>query len=188
MRDKRSRRCVFTSHCVLAQGVMAEGIVRTHAASVRPVIEFCLRHEINIFQMPCPETLCAAGGLGRSPHGKAWYERNGLREISREIALGQAGYMAKLRDGGMTILGVIGVEFSPACAVSYLNKGPAIVKDQGIYVEELRVELARLGIEVPFIGISQRWSKKMLTDLNTLIAEPQEQPGLPGMSSTLDEF
>ncbi|HEX8481143.1 MAG TPA: hypothetical protein VF650_04495 [Allosphingosinicella sp.] len=183
--DRRSRRCVFVSHCMLAQCVMAEGVAKQYAAIVKPVLEFCLRHDINIFQMPCPETQCASGGLGRSPHGKAWYERNGLRDTSRTIAEGQLAYMQRLRDAGMQIMAVIGVDFSPACAVNYLNKGRAIVRDEGIYVEELKAGMAARGFEVPFIGINARWSKKMAADLERLL-EPLAAQGAFALESAAD--
>ena len=168
--DQRSRRCVFVSHCMLAQCVMAEGVVKQYAATVKPVLEFCLRHDINIFQMPCPESQCSAGGLGRAPHGKVWYEKNGLRETSHGIAKGQLDYMERLRAAGMELLAVIGVEFSPACAVNYLNKGRAIVRDEGIFVEELKAGMAERGFQVPFVGINARWTKKMASDLDALVA------------------
>lgn len=164
---------------MLAQCVMAEGVVKQYAAIVKPVLEFCLRHDINILQMPCPESQCAAGGLGRSPHGKAWYEKNGLRETSHTIAQGQLDYMERLRAAGIEIIAVIGVEFSPACAVNYLNKGRAIVRDEGIYVEELKAGMARRGFAVPFVGVNARWSKKMVADLEALIAPTGKAPPQP---------
>jgi predicted secreted protein len=159
---------------------MAEGVVKQYAAVVKPVIEFCLRHDINIFQMPCPESQCASGGLGRTPHGKVWYERNGLRETSKGIAEEQIAYMQRLRSAGMQIVAVIGVEFSPACAVSYLNKGRAIVRDEGIYVEELKAKMSSQGFSVPFIGISARWTKRMAKDLESLLTPHSDatQPSL----------
>ena len=42
MADIRSRKCVFISHCILAQGVMADGLVKHFPGPIRPVIEFCL--------------------------------------------------------------------------------------------------------------------------------------------------
>jgi hypothetical protein len=114
--------------------------------------------------------MCASGGLGRSPRGKAWYEQNGLRETSVKIARGQADYVARLLAAGIDVLGVVGMDFSPACAVSYLNKGRSIVKGEGIYVEELRRELAERGISLPFIGVSGKWQKKMVRDLEWLLA------------------
>jgi predicted secreted protein len=155
---------------MLAQCVMAEGVAKHFAAMVKPVVQFCLDHDINIMQMPCPETLCAAGGLGRSPRGKVWYEQNGLRETSASIAAGQAAYIDRLRKGGFEVLGVVGIDFSPACAVNYLNKGRTIVRGEGIYVEELKRELAALGIELPFIGVAAKWSKKMVRDLEALLS------------------
>ena len=175
MADVRSRRCVFVSHCMLAQCVMAEGVAKQFPAAIKPVVEFCLRHDINIMQMPCPETLCAAGGLGRSPHGKAWYEQRGLRETCSEIAKGQAAYIARLKQAGMNVLAIIGIDFSPACAVNYLNKGRSIIRGEGIYVEELRRELSQRGIELPFIGVSARWVKKMAKDLESLLAQDASQ-------------
>lgn len=172
MTDIRSSRCVFVSHCLLAQGVMAQGIVKHFPGPVRPVLEFCLEHDLNIMQMPCPESRCLAGGLDRVPHGKKWYEENGLRETASEIAEEQADYMRAVVDRGFEILGIIGVDFSPACAVSYLNRGPAIYRDQGIYVEELRRCLKERGLDVRFVGINQRWHKKLRQDLSDLISEP----------------
>ena len=112
MTDVRSRRCVFVSHCLLAQGVMAQGVVQNSPAVVRPIVEFCLDHDLNILQMPCPESRCPAGGLVRAPHGKQWYEKHGLRETARSIAEGQVEYMRELVENGFEIVAVIGVDFS----------------------------------------------------------------------------
>ncbi|MCH8151111.1 MAG: DUF523 domain-containing protein [Planctomycetes bacterium] len=166
---KRSRRCVFLSHCLLAQAVRAKGLAKYFAGAVKPVVQFCLDNDINMMQMPCPESLCAAGGLEREPHGKAWYEKRGLRETSAEIASRQAAYMHELVEAGFEILAVIGMEFSPACAVTYLNKGPRIYRDRGIFMEELQRELDRRQLKIPFIGVGQRWLKKLDRQLNELL-------------------
>ena len=188
MSDVRSKYCVFVSHCLLAQCVMADGIVKRFPGPVKPVLQFCLDHDVNIMQMPCPESLCASGGLGRKPRGKAWYEAHGLRDTSREIATGQAEYMLRLQQSGFVILGMIGVEFSPACAVNYLNKGQRITRGEGIYVEELKTAMRERGLDVPLIGIAQRWHKKMERDLLELfgritegtVATRQEGPNESG--------
>ena len=168
--DVRSRRCVFVSHCILAQCVMAEGVVKVFPGPIKPVLEWCILHEINIMQMPCPEAICSAGGLGRTPHGKKWYEEHGLRETARKIAESQVEYMMRLVGQGMEILAIIGVEFSPACAINFLNKGRSISRDKGIYIEELDRLMGARGLEIPFIGVSQRWKKKMLIDLDGILS------------------
>ncbi len=154
------------SHCLLAQSIVAEGRATDEAAVVKPVVQFCLDNDVNIFQMPCPEVLCPAGGLGRPQHGKTWYEQKGLREISAQIAKQQVEYMSQLIGRRLQILAIVGVEFSPACAPNYLNKGRAVVKGKGIYVEELERELRSRGLQVPFIGMNRRWPKKLKRQLN----------------------
>ncbi len=165
----RSKKCVFVSHCLLAQVVRAKGLVKVSPAIVKQVVQFCMDNDINVFQMPCPELLCAAGGLGRDLHGKAWYEKNGLRETSSEIAKEQVGYIAKLIRAGFEVLAIIGVEFSPACAPSYLNKGRRIVKGKGIYIEELERELKLQKLRIPFIGVNQRWTRKLEKQLDEML-------------------
>ncbi len=128
-------------------------------------------NEINVFQMPCPESLCAAGGLGRDVHGKAWYEKNGLRETSSEIAKEQVNYMAKLIRAGFEVLAIIGLEFSPACAPNYLNRGRRIVKGKGIYIEELERELKLQKLRTPFVGVNQRWTRKLEKQLGMILEQ-----------------
>ncbi len=165
----RSKKCVFVSHCLLAQGMMAKGLVKVSPAIVKPVVQFCMDNDINILQMPCPEFLCAAGGLDRNVRGKAWYEMNGLRETSSEIAKEQVNYMVKLTRSGFAVLAIIGLEFSPACAPSYLNKGQRIVKGKGIYIEELERELKLQRLRIPFLGVNQRWTRKLEKQLNEIL-------------------
>ncbi len=73
-------------------------------------------------------------------------------------------------NAGLDILAVIGVEFSPACAPTYLNKGRSIIKDKGIYIEELQQELKLQELQIPFIGINQRWHKKLEKQLNSILS------------------
>jgi len=165
----RSNNCIFVSHCLLAQAVVADGLAKHAPAAVKPVVQFCLDNDINIFQMPCPEVQCPSGGFGRSLRGKVWYEANGLRETSAEIAKQQADYMASLSESGMNILAILGVEFSPACAVTYLNKGRTITRATGIYIEELQQQLEAQDLSIPFIGVNQRWLKKLDTQLREIL-------------------
>ena len=182
---RRSNRCVFLSHCLLAQLVRAKGLAKYFPGAVKPVIQFCLDNDINMMQMPCPESRCAAGGLGRDPHGKVWYERNGLREVAVRIATEQVDYMSELISAGYEILAIIGVEFSPACAVNYLNRGPIIQKDRGIFVEELQRGLKTRGVEIPFIGVNQRALKKLDRQLKEMLSgQERANPGIVTPSTT----
>jgi predicted secreted protein len=156
--------------------VRANGVAKYFPGAVKPVVQWCLDNDINMIQMPCPEFLCAAGGPGREPHGKTWYERRGLRETSRDIAISQASYAKRLADAGCRILAIIGMEFSPACAVNYLNRGRRIHRDEGIYFEELRDQLIAVGLKIPFVGVNQRALKKLARDLDNLLLEVSQSP------------
>ncbi len=169
----RSKTCVFLAHCLLAQMVRAEGLAKYYSSSVTPVVQFCLDNDISMMQMPCPEFSCAAGGPGRTPHGKVWYEKNGLRETSREIAVSQVAYMKRLTDNGFRVLAILGVEFSPACAVTLLNKGRRIERNQGIYVEELKAALEEADLDIPFVGVNQRALRKLDKDLKAILDQPE---------------
>ncbi len=167
--DIRSRNCVFVAHCVLAQCVRAVGISKNFPAIIKPVVEFCAEHEINIFQMPCPELLCEAGGFGRTSHGKVWYEKHGMRGLAQKLAKEQVAYMKGFVDNGFKIKAIIGIDFSPACAVNYINRGPVIIKERGIFIEELAAELKRAKLKIPFIGINERAPKKLAKELAALL-------------------
>lgn len=171
--DLRSNRGIFVSHCILAQAVRANGLAKYYPAAIKPVLQLCLDNDINIFQMPCPETLCTAGGLGREPHGKQWYEKAGLRPVCSRIAKDQVAYMRQLTDAGLNVLAVVGIEFSPACAVTYLNRGPIIRRDQGIFIEELKRELSEAKLAIPFVGINPRHANKTQQELQRLFAVTQ---------------
>lgn len=154
---------------MLAQAVVAQNRVKHDSAFVKPIVQFCLDNNINIFQMPCPELMCAEGGLGRQAHGKTWYEQHGLRQKCEVIAKEQAEYILKLQQGGLDILGIIGVEYSPACSPNYLNRGPVTIKEKGIYIEELQREIAERGLKIRFVGLNERWPRKLKKDLDALI-------------------
>ena len=77
--------------------------------------------------------------------------------------------MVKLIRAGLNVLAIVGVEFSPACAPSYLNKGRRILKGKGIYIEELERELKLQKLRVPFIGVNQRWTIKLKKQLSEIL-------------------
>ena len=105
--------------------------------------------------------------------GKEWYEKRGLRETSAEIAKQQVEYALKLTRAGYEVLCILGLEFSPACAPNYLNKGRRIVKGKGIYMEELERELEREELRVRFIGVNQRWTKKLRKELRECVHQKE---------------
>ena len=165
---ERSEHCVLLAHCILAQTVRADGCEKVPAA-VRRVVEFCLDNDLNMIQMPCPETRFC--GLPREPHGKKWYEQQGLRKICRIIAAEQAVYARQLVDAGKIILAIIGVEFSPAC--STVKNNNSVYRQHGIYMEELEVALEIRGLCIPAISINPDWRNRLERDLADILEKDQ---------------
>ena len=162
-----SKDFVLMSHCILAQTTRADGCAKAPAA-IRVVINFLLEHEINMIQMPCPETLFPLGGLPRDPHGKKWYEQAGFRDFCKSLAPSQAEYAHKLIKAGNNLLGIIGVHFSPAC--STIKDSGSVYMQYGIYMEELEIAFGRLGMEPPLtISVNPDWHNKLHQDLQSLL-------------------
>lgn len=146
-----TKRLLVASGCHVNQLLRAEGC-HVSDSIVDPVIEFCLRNRLAIHLLPCPET--CHSGLVRPPHGRAWYEANGLRKICAELAVKAADDVANFaRLRGVAVIGVVGVERSPACSTRQEN--PSAYYPSGIFMEELRREFLRVGLgSVPFVSVT----------------------------------
>lgn len=166
---KRSNNCVFLSHCLLAQTVRAEGVAKWEGACT-PVVQWCLDNGVNMIQMPCPETNCI--GLDRPPKGKKYYHHHeDFRGLCNYLAYGVVERMVDLRDAGRKILCVFCVEFSPACSP---NEGSSPYNPKGIFIEELQKEMSEQEIDISFVGVSDRWLKRLDRDLLDLSSRLQD--------------
>lgn len=149
----RSKKYVFVPFCLLAQGVRATGIVKHYPAAVVPVIDVLLEKKVNIIQMMCPELIF--DGFNRRPCGKQKYDIPENHKICRKIADDSVWLMEMLIKNGHSIKAVLGIDFSPSCAVSRLtgNGYKRLENGQGIYTEELRKIMNFKGIKIPFVGV-----------------------------------
>jgi len=163
-------RFVFMSNCILSQSVMAEGASKTDKSMVRMVIDWALDNDINIQQMPCPESILL--GVDRAPHGYKWYKENeDFEDICKSVARNQVKWMKTILDGGHEIIGVIGVIFSPAC--STIKDSPSPYHPYGLYMERLEFELKKRDLKIPFISVTPKWEKKSMEKLNSLISKQE---------------
>ena len=69
------------------------------------------------------------------------------------------------------IIAVLGIEFSPSCAIKYQYTNKGIIKRQGIFIEILRSMLTSEGIDINFIGINRRGIKKSIIDIKDIFKE-----------------
>jgi predicted secreted protein len=159
------RRVAFLAHCLLNQNAKVDEGAKT-PAMWKPVIELLRGHGYELRQMPCPEL--AYGGARRF-----WAVREQLdttlyrRHCRRLVKLVVAVMEPHLRAGDDVVL--IGVDSSPSLGVDFSSSAPhwsgrpdagddySLARRNGVYVEELRAELAERGLPEPRATGIRHW-------------------------------
>lgn len=165
---KRSKKFVFVPFCFFAQGIRAEGIVKRYSSVITPIAELLIQEEVNIVQMPCPEI--EYEGIKRKPAGKKKYNNENYREICQRRAKEIVAFMERLEEDNFHVLCILGLENSPSCAVDYLFERGQKLKGSGVFIEELKNEMERKKIHVPFIGINIQGVKKTIEKIKETIS------------------
>ncbi|MGE5184807.1 MAG: 2-thiouracil desulfurase family protein [Acidobacteriota bacterium] len=149
LRDRRSRKVAFVSHCLLNENTRYLGGA-CRACCVREVVNDLLDRDIGIVQMPCPEQLAWGGVRKRHMlrlygHARAArlagiaraYSRFAFRRLARRIAAQIADYV----ESGFTVEAVIGVDGSPSCGVATNVEIRGAVRDIAVTdPEELTID------------------------------------------------
>lgn len=149
----RSKRHMFVPFCLLNQGVRATGIAKQYSATVTPILEFLMQEKINIVQMACPELIF--DGFHRRPCGRPKYDTPENHKVCRQVSDNTVWLMKMLISNGHSVDAVLGIEYSPSCAVQHLTGRPPkrFVHGQGIFIEELKKSMEGKEIHVPFVGV-----------------------------------
>ena len=175
LKDKRSRKVAVVAHCILNQNARVLGLAK-HAGIIDELVSLLLKKGYGVVQMPCPELIYS--GLKRWSQTKEQYDTPMFRKLCREIAKSVAEQVKEYLDSGVNVALVIGVEGSPSCGVDETSKGylggiventgeqkSESVKGSGILIDELRSELKRMKISIPFYGIKHT---RLSNDIRTL--------------------
>lgn len=150
----RANKAIAVSGCLLHQSLMAVDC-EVAPAFIRPVVDWALDNDIGLVPWTCPETMFA--GLPRKTKGIERYRREGLAEVSNEIATGFADYLERQLAGGIDILAIVGVSFSPACSVA---RQAYHANEQGLFITALK---CLMGEDCPpIIDINRRHPPEVL--------------------------
>lgn len=152
-------KVLVLSHCLLNKGTRwwQEGKPpERNIGLAREIIEYALRHNIGLVQMPCPEFTFL--GNPRPSRTKDEYEAlEGFREHCEKLARAVAEQVRSLitmsRNPSIQIVAIVGVKRSPSCAVrSAISKRPETPNQcgKGIFIEALEKEV-NLCQRIPFI-------------------------------------
>ena len=159
-------KVAFLAHCLLNQNSKVEGGAKT-PAMWRPVLDLLRERGYTLRQMPCPEL--AYGGARRFWGVKEQFDTQLYRQHCRRLAKLVAGVMEPhLRAGDDVVL--IGVDSSPTMGVDFTPSAPhwagkpdigeddsTLVRGDGIFLEELRAELAERGLPFPRATGIRHW-------------------------------
>ena len=175
LKDKRSQKIAVVAHCILNQNARVLGLAN-HAGIIDELVKLFLEKDYGVVQMPCPELIY--GGLKRWSLTKEQYDTPMFRNLCREISKSITEQVKEYLNNGVNVALVIGVEGSPSCGVNETSKGylggiveetgeqkSKTVKGSGILIEELRSELKRMRISIPFYGIKHT---RLDNDIRTL--------------------
>lgn len=175
--DMRSKKFIFIPFCLISQAFQAKGIVRYgwHGV-IKPIFEELVKQDINLIQMPCPESQFGGykKGLERKPNGIEVYDTPAFRELCNKLALETIDMIKGILSNGYEIMAILGIEYSPSCAVKYQYTEKGTIHRPGIFIEILKNELNKEGIEIPFVGINRRGIKKSLNEIKELFNENKQ--------------
>jgi predicted secreted protein len=131
LQDRRSRKVVFLSHCLLNENTRYLGGA-CRAGAIPEVLRACLDAGLGIVQMPCPEQHAWGGVVKRrllwffGSEGKLryrlrnvllpvllWYTRRVYRRMARQVA----DQIADYQSAGFTVVAIVAVDGSPSCGL-----------------------------------------------------------------------
>ena len=138
----------------------------TYPAAVKPVVDFCLEHDIGIVQMPCPELLVMGLGRDRDDPEQEYLcqalrmplARKRIRKLAEQVVF----QMKEYRFQGFTMLGVLGSNGSPSCGVertAYPDPKKRFGPGEGVFIEELKALMKKEGLDLEFKGLDDHTGK-----------------------------
>lgn len=162
-----NKEFIFIPFCMICPAFQAKR--SNHFA--RPIIEELFKHNINIIQMPCPESLFGGyeNGLRRIPKGISKYDIPSFRKLCDKLSLEIVNMVKGILSRGDKVIAFLGIEYSPSCATKYQYTNKGTIYQQGLFIEAIKNRLDNEDIKIPFVGITKRWAKKSLERLQNFL-------------------
>ncbi len=170
----RSNRVILVSHCIINSNSICIGpkTPSIWPAMIDEVVQLLMKYRVGIVQLPCPEQLMY--GFVRKGITKTEMDTPNYRSFCRKIAEDAAELTKNYLKNGFKVVGFLGKRSSPTCGVKTVQvtgvDGRTVeVEGQGILVEELRKELEKRGVNLPFIDFERTEVEKCLKELEDIL-------------------
>ncbi|MPL99729.1 hypothetical protein SDC9_45950 [bioreactor metagenome] len=181
--DKRSKKVIFVSHCVLNQNAKLDQCAH-YPGAIREVAELLVSGDAGIIQLPCPELLYL--GLDRETDESAnptvasedtriskRMSEEKAKELCRKIVGDTVYQIEEYRKNGFEVTGLIGINGSPTCGVETTWAEGEEIDGPGIFMRLLKEELDKKNINLNMAGIrannpqsAARAVKKYMNEIN----------------------
>ena len=171
-RDNRSRRVVAVIECILNQNARDLGAA-TYPSMNTELIQLCMKYEIGLFQIPCPEMICLGFLRDRSPGQgiRDVLDTESGRKCCRKLACSVADKIEMYIKNDNKVLAILGGNpESPGCAVHYKmeDENKEISERSGVFIQALYWELSQRHVDLPFICIRDCRPDWLSSDLQSL--------------------
>ncbi len=156
-RDRRSKKIVCVSHCIINCNNKFPGYADVPGAYTAFIIPI-LQAGIGIYQMPCCEVLGWGGvhrrhiieDLDRDNLDQEWIKN--YHKLCAEQAMQTADRIEDYVTNGFQVLGIIHVQDSPTCGLDHVDSFPQIhfdLLDSGVTWDNLVFEELIASLETP---------------------------------------
>jgi predicted secreted protein len=173
IKDRRSRKVVFVSHCIINTNAIAIGPKTPNIwpAMIDEIVDCLKKNKVSIIQLPCPEQIYY--GLIRGIATKNDMDNPGFRKLCRKIAEEAINNMEQYIKNNFRVVAFIGRRGSPTCGVkkTHVRKNDEIIEENGmgILVEEICKIIKDKRIEIPLIDFEREEKVQFIKQLEKLI-------------------
>jgi len=174
-------KVALVAHCLLNQNTKPHLRAR-YPGIADPVLDVLRRLGYALFQLPCPEVGFA--GLNRFSQVIEQYDTALYRRHCRTLAAQVADQIDRYPGHGYRLV-LLGIDGSPSCGVELTGTSPdwkgypgsapvgdayPIAPGSGIFVQELKAELEKRGMELPpAVGVALDRHGVELSDVGPLL-------------------
>jgi predicted secreted protein len=177
--DARSKKVILVAHCILNQNAKLDRCAH-YPGAIEEVSEILVASGVGLLQMPCPELLCMGLDRGVAAGTNPTIEAEDTRIAKR---MGEADALSTLlgiidnlvfqiqeyRSNGFEIVGVLGINGSPTCAVETTWYNDAERDGPGVFIKMLQKEIRSKGFAIDMRGIKAYEPAEAVTRLNELL-------------------
>lgn len=138
----------------------------------KEIISFLLFHNVDIIQMPCPETIFWKNKsiLNRKPYGIKFYENDSeFVDLCNRLGKSVVDEINTFLEKDCNVVAILGIEHSPTCSISYMYTNKGTVHREGIFINCIHSNMISQSINVPLIGINRLHYKKALKEVTKLL-------------------